>query len=88
MNLSEGVLILDNTTLDKPYAEKVEYLTYHWSGKYHDVVKGINLITLLWSDGRALVPIDFRLYNPSRTAWQRTTAHAQKDKLFRPSCPL
>ncbi len=43
----------------------MEYITYHWSGKYHDVVKGINLITLLLSDGRALVPIDFRLYNPS-----------------------
>ncbi len=65
VNLREGVLILDDTTLDKPYAEKMDYVTYHWSGKHHDVVKGINLITLLWSDGRALVPTDFRLYNAS-----------------------
>ena len=45
VNLREGVLILDDTTLDKPYAEKMDYVTYHWSGKHHDVVKGINLIT-------------------------------------------
>lgn len=57
------MLILDDTTLDKPYAEKMDLVTYHWSGKHHDVVKGINLITLLWSDGKALVPTDFRLYD-------------------------
>jgi putative transposase len=60
-----GVLIVDDTTLDKPYAEKMDYVTYHWSGKHHRVVKGINLITTLWSDGTSLVPCDFRLYNAS-----------------------
>jgi putative transposase len=66
-----GVVILDDTTLDKPYAKKMDLVTYHWSGKHHDVVKGINLITLLWSDddnnddggGKALIPVDFRLYD-------------------------
>jgi hypothetical protein len=43
--------------------EKMDLVTYHWSGKHHDVVRGINLITLLWSDGKALVPTDFRLYD-------------------------
>jgi Transposase DDE domain len=58
-----GLLILDDTTLDKPYAEKMDLVTYHWSGKHHAVVKGINLVTLLWSDGEALVPTDFRVYD-------------------------
>lgn len=56
-------MIVDDTTLDKPYAEKMDYVTYHWSGKHHRVVKGINLITTLWTDGSALIPCDFRLYN-------------------------
>ena len=56
-----GVLIVDDTTLDKPYAEKMDYVTFHWSGKHHRVVKGINLITTLWTDGNSLVPCDFRL---------------------------
>ena len=65
-NVEDGSLIIDDTTLDKPYAEKMDYVTYHWSGKHHRVVKGINLITTLWSDGTALVPCDFRLYNASK----------------------
>ena len=36
-----GLLVLDDTTLDKPYAEKMELVTYHWSGKHGRVVKGI-----------------------------------------------
>jgi hypothetical protein len=44
----DGLLILDDTTLDKPYANKIEHVTWHWSGKHKDVVKGINLLTLLW----------------------------------------
>src|SRR3954468_2478031 len=38
-----GLLILDDTTLDKPYAQKIELVHRHWSGKHHRVVCGINL---------------------------------------------
>jgi putative transposase len=58
-----GVLVLDDTTLDKPYAHKMGLVTRHWSGKHHAVVQGINLLTLLWSDGQRLVPLDYRLYD-------------------------
>lgn len=54
---------MDDTTLDKPYSKKMELVHRHWSGKHHQVVAGINLSTLLWSDGEALVPTDFRIYN-------------------------
>ncbi len=60
---SEGLLVVDDTTLDKSYAERMDLVTYHWSGKHHRVVRGINLITLLWSDCTALIPCDFRVYN-------------------------
>lgn len=58
-----GVLVLDDTTLDKPYARHMDLVTRHWSGKHHAVVSGINLLTLLWSDGQRLVPLDYRLYD-------------------------
>ena len=58
-----GILVLDDTTLDKPYAKKMDLVTYHWSGKHQRVVKGINLQTLLWTDGKALIPCDFRVYD-------------------------
>ena len=59
----KGVLIVDDSTLDKPYARKIGLVTQHWSGKHHKVVKGINLITLLWSDGDAHIPCDYRIYD-------------------------
>jgi putative transposase len=59
----EGVLVVDDTTLDKPYAEKMDLVTRHWSGKHHRVVMGINLITALWADGTRLIPCDFRVYD-------------------------
>jgi len=46
----KGLLVLDDTTLDKPYAQKMELVTYHWSGKHQRMVKGIALLTLLWTD--------------------------------------
>jgi len=58
-----GVLVIDDTTLDKPYAAKMGLVTYHWSGKHRSVVKGINLISLLWTDGEKMVPTDFRVYD-------------------------
>ena len=41
----------------------MELVTRHWSGKHHRVVSGINLSTLLWTDGTAPAPTDFRLYD-------------------------
>ena len=58
-----GSLVLDDTTLDKPYARHMGLATRHWSGKHHAVVSSINLLTLLWSDGRALAPVDYRFYD-------------------------
>jgi len=59
VNLNQGVLV-DDSTLDKLYAKKMELVSWHWSGKHHRVVKGIN-DTLLWTEGSAH-PIDYRLY--------------------------
>ena len=63
VNLEDGLLILDDTTLDKPYAQQIELVHRHWSGKHHKVVEGINLVTLLWSDGIHAVPCDYRVYD-------------------------
>ena len=58
-----GLLILDDTTLDKPYAKKMELVKRQWSGKHHQTVLGINLLTLLWSDGDRHIPCDYRIYD-------------------------
>ena len=43
----KGVLVIDDSTLDKPYSHQIDMLTRHWSGKHHQVVQGINLSTSL-----------------------------------------
>jgi len=57
-----GILVIDDSTLDKLYAEKMELVTRHWSGKHKRVVQGINLITLLWTEGDHHIPLDYRFY--------------------------
>jgi hypothetical protein len=59
----DGVLVVDDTTLDKPHAHHIQLVTRHWSGKHWAVVQGINLITLLWTDGDRMYPTDYRLYH-------------------------
>ncbi len=61
-----GWLVLDDTTLDKHYAKKMELVTRHWSGKHRAVVQGINLITLLWTNGEFAIPIDWRIFNKDK----------------------
>jgi putative transposase len=63
VRLNSGVLVLDDTVLDKPYARKMDLVHHMWSGKHHAVVKGIDLLTLLWTDGERHLPCDYRIYD-------------------------
>ena len=63
---TKGVLVIDDSTLDKPYATKMELVSRHWSGKHKRVVQGINLITLLWTAERKRLPCDYRIYNKDK----------------------
>jgi putative transposase len=86
-----GVLVLDDSTLDKPYAKSIDLVTRHGSGKHHAVVRGINLTTLLWTDGDRHVPCDSRIYDMSKDGLTKNdhframvaTAH---DRGFTPDC--
>jgi hypothetical protein len=60
---NRGVLVLDDSTLDKPYANRIDLVTTHWSGKHKKPVRGINLITLVWTDGDRKIPCDYRIYS-------------------------
>jgi putative transposase len=90
VSLEEGMLILDDSTLDKGYARAMALVTWHWSGKHRRVVQGINLITLLWTDGEACLPCDFRLYDKahdqlSKNDHFRAMVDAAAARGFRPA---
>jgi hypothetical protein len=57
----ESVLIFDDSTIERPRSKKVELLARvydHTTGRF---LKGFKLLTLAWSDGATLLPLDFAL---------------------------
>lgn len=64
--LKGGTASIDDSVVDKPYRDpsKTALVGYFWSGKHKRTVKGINLITLYYTDiaGNS-DPINFRIYD-------------------------
>src|SRR5262245_39055729 len=58
LDKGDGVLVLDDSTLDKLHAKAIEPVHRHRSGKHKSVVRGINLISLIWTDGDRILPTD------------------------------
>jgi len=57
-----GILSVDDTVIDKPYSQLRNVIGYFWSGKHKRVVKGVNLITLYYTDVTGFsVPVSFRI---------------------------
>lgn len=52
---------MDDSVIDKPYSEpnKTELIDYFWSGKHKRSVKGINFVTLYYTDiNQVCVPVN------------------------------
>ncbi len=66
INLMGGTLSGDDTVIDKPHSDPkiTELIGYYYSGRHHRAVKGIQLITLYYTDlsGKS-VPVNYRIYN-------------------------
>ena len=66
INLVGGTLSADDTVIDKPHSDPklTELIGYYYSGRHHRTVKGIQLITLYYTDlsGKS-VPLNYRIYN-------------------------
>ena len=63
LNLVGGTLSVDDSVLDKPYSNhyKSALVEYFWSGKHKSVVKGINLVTLYYTDlDGVCLPVNYR----------------------------
>ena len=93
VKLKSGCLVLDDSTLDKPYGPHIELVTRHWSGKHRAVVNGINLITLLWTDGDLAIPVDWRVFDKkndglTKNDHLRQMLETARQRGFEPECVL
>jgi len=62
--LGGGLLSVEDTVLDKPYRQegKTELGGYFWSGKQGRAVKGLCLVTLVYTDPKGVcLPVHFRV---------------------------
>ena len=91
IRLDDGIVVLDDSTLDKPYAWEMDLVGWHWSGKHHRVVKGINLLSLVWTDGDRHVPCDYDIYDKADDGLSKNDLFAQqlrtaKERGMSPRC--
>lgn len=91
VELAQGILVIDDTMLDKWYAKHIELVSRQWSGKHKRVVQGINLTSLLWSDGDKHIPCDYRLYEKAvdgatKNDHFRAMLTTAKERGFQPKC--
>ncbi|HEY1188281.1 MAG TPA: transposase [Gemmata sp.] len=71
----DGILIVGDAVLGKPYPRKMGLVGRFWSGKHKRVVQGINLVTLAWTDGDAVYPTDCRLVDPAEEPKKNKSEH-------------
>lgn len=62
----KGVLIADDTVLNKSRSAKMELVQWQYSGTEHDIVRGIGMVNFVWADSetREMIPVDYRIYHP------------------------
>lgn len=79
-NERESVLIVDDSTISKNRAKKIELLAKihdHTTGRY---LKGFKLLSLAWSDGSTLLPIDFILRSSTKKKSRYQEANKKIDQ--------
>jgi putative transposase len=57
-----GYLMVDDTVVEKPYAQLLNEAGWVWSSKRKKVVYGVSVVMLVWSDGQIRIPLGFRVW--------------------------
>ncbi|MBU6388993.1 transposase [Patescibacteria group bacterium] len=77
VNLSGGWFILDDSVLDKPFGPEIDLSCWQYSGRQHKPVRGIGLLTLIWTNGIIAVPVNYRVYD-KKTDGKSKHKHARE----------
>jgi len=60
--LRGGWLIIDDTIISKTFAKKIENLAWIYDSKIGKSIIGLNIVALIWTNGKTTVPIGLRIY--------------------------
>lgn len=61
MQSADGVMIVDDTISEKPYSDENDIVCWHYDHTSGSVLKGINLMTVLYDSQELALPIQFQL---------------------------
>lgn len=78
---SEGYLICDDSLIAKNRSEKLSLAASQYSGAEKKILRGIGLITLLWSKGDEHIPVDYRLYAKREDGYSKNQHFCEMLKL-------
>lgn len=62
--LSDGWLVIDDTIISKVFAKKIENLAWVYDSKIGRSIIGLNIVALIWTNGKLTVPIGLKIYKP------------------------
>lgn len=64
INKNNGCLIGDDIILEKEFGENIELSFWQYSPSDKKTLNGIGIVTLIWTDGKKYIPVDYRIYAP------------------------
>jgi len=65
LSSSSGIIVADETVLNKNRSNKIGLVRWQYSGTVHDNLRGIGMLNFLWVDeNRDVCPMDFRIWEP------------------------
>ena len=62
-----GYLIIDDTTW-KRYAKQAEAVSWVWDSTLGKIVSGMQVVLLIWSDGKRKIPVSIRIWRKGGTS--------------------
>src|SRR5262245_3275069 len=72
-----GSLIVDDTVVAKPYARLLGEAAWVWSNKDRQVLFGVSVVLLVWTDGQIRLPLAFRVWQKgSASKYDLALAHS------------
>ncbi|XRO75384.1 IS701 family transposase [Methanocaldococcus sp. 28A] len=61
-----NIVVIDDFVIDKIYSKSTEFAYYCWSNLHKRVIKGIHIVDCIITNGKHIIPIDFRVYDRPR----------------------
>lgn len=81
-----GYLIIDDTTWVR-FAMKSEAVSWVWSSTHARTVRGMQVVLLIWTDGRVKVPLGIRLWKKGGHSKVELAAQMLREAKRRGLCP-